>query len=169
MAAFPAIFSIYYLKSKYILWFAIMITVHNVYWMISFFAYQNYFSSMILIPVLIVSLPLNVMIFVLYKKIRNPVNLGEEGDVILTDIQPNYNSNQVININNDVYEWLNDIGLSRYHDLFIQNGIEDVQTILTLTKDDLDRIGVKLGHRNKIMGKIQNNDDNNRGGVTNFY
>ena len=68
----------------------------------------------------------------------------------------NYHSNVSV-MNEDIYEWLNQIGLPQYYNLFIKHGIEDIDTIKTLTKQDLINIDIKkLGHRNKIMSNIQN-------------
>ena len=152
LAAIPGSISIYFVKEKYILWFAIMVTIHNGYWIMSFGAWDDENVSTMSIPVLIVSIPLNVMLFVIYKKLKT-IHLDGEDDMMMREYKPNYNSN-----NNEVDQWLNDIGLGQYRNTFVDNGIDDESTIMTLSKEDLAGIGVKLGHRNKIMKKIRKQD-----------
>merc|ERR1712048_212410 len=56
-----------------------------------------------------------------------------------------------------VSKWMTeDVKLPQYIDVFFENGLEDIEVILTLTNDDLKDIGVKiLGHRKKIMLHIK--------------
>ncbi len=45
--------------------------------------------------------------------------------------------------------------VDEYYELFIQNGIDHIDVIKTITIDDLKAIGVnKLGHRNRMMAQI---------------
>ena len=72
-----------------------------------------------------------------------------------------------IGINQAVNGWLNEIGLSEYYGLFINSGCDDMETILSLTDDDLKELGIhKLGHRKKIMNHI--GKQTNSGKATNF-
>ena len=57
-----------------------------------------------------------------------------------------------------VTNWLkNDVKLPQYLDLFFENGLEDMEVIMTLNEKDLMDVGIKkIGHRKKIMMKIAN-------------
>ena len=52
-----------------------------------------------------------------------------------------------------IAEWLTKIGLERYTPAFIDNDI-DVEVLRYLTDADLERIGVSLGHRRKLLAAI---------------
>ena len=52
-----------------------------------------------------------------------------------------------------IVEWLAKIGLERYTSAFIDNDI-DVEVLRYLTDADLERIGVSLGHRRKLLAAI---------------
>src|ERR1700746_3280162 len=52
-----------------------------------------------------------------------------------------------------IAEWLAKIGLERYAPIFIDNDI-DVEVLRYLTDADLERIGVSLGHRRKLLAAI---------------
>ena len=52
-----------------------------------------------------------------------------------------------------IAEWLAKIGLERYVPAFADNDI-DVSVIPHLTDADLEKIGVSLGHRRKILTAI---------------
>lgn len=136
-----------------------MITIHNMYWIISYCAY--YWSDswtdhlLISIPVLMAGIP------VLYQRMKQRALTmnGREGEFIPREHHQNYNAADM-RVDNVVYKWLDNIGLSQHYNLFMRNGIEDMETIMTLSKEDLSSIGVdKLGHRNKIMGRIRNDND----------
>ena len=47
-------------------------------------------------------------------------------------------------------EWLNGLGLGRYTQVFIENGIE-LDVLPDLSDQDLERMGVLLGHRRKLL------------------
>ena len=51
--------------------------------------------------------------------------------------------------------WLNhDLGLGQYYDIFIQNDIEDIDTISSCTMNELYDLGIKsFGHRKKILNE----------------
>lgn len=55
----------------------------------------------------------------------------------------------------EVTGFLDSINLSKYKDRFIENGIEDEETILELNDSHLDAIGVPLGHKLKILKRIK--------------
>jgi hypothetical protein len=52
-----------------------------------------------------------------------------------------------------IAEWLAQIGLERYAQAFIDNDI-DFSVLRYLTDADLERIGVSLGHRRKLLAAI---------------
>ena len=52
-----------------------------------------------------------------------------------------------------IAEWLEKLGMSEYAGLFAENGI-DVSVLRYLTDQDLENIGVLLGHRRKMLAAI---------------
>src|SRR6516162_11341196 len=52
-----------------------------------------------------------------------------------------------------IAEWLAKIGLERYTPAFVDNDI-DVEVLRYLTDADLEKIGVSLGHRRKLLAAI---------------
>jgi hypothetical protein len=54
-----------------------------------------------------------------------------------------------------ITEWLAELGLSRYVQLFDENGI-DFSVLPHLTDQDLEKLGVPLGHRRKLLHSIAN-------------
>ena len=55
----------------------------------------------------------------------------------------------------DVAQWLNAIGLGQYEALFREHEI-DADVLPELTEADLEKIGVPLGHRKRLMRAIGN-------------
>ncbi len=55
----------------------------------------------------------------------------------------------------EVDSFLNSIALTKYKDRFIENGIEDEETILELNDDHMDALSVPLGHKLKILKRIK--------------
>ena len=55
----------------------------------------------------------------------------------------------------EVDQFLNSIGLSKYKDRFVENGIEDEETVLELHDEHLDALSVPLGHKLKILKRIK--------------
>jgi hypothetical protein len=55
----------------------------------------------------------------------------------------------------EVEEFLNEINLGKYKDLFVQNGIENLDIILELQEIHLEELKVPLGHKLKIAKKIK--------------
>jgi class 3 adenylate cyclase/tetratricopeptide (TPR) repeat protein len=49
--------------------------------------------------------------------------------------------------------WLQSIGLERYAPVFVENGI-DLDSLILLTEIDLEKLGVLLGHRRKLLKAI---------------
>ena len=43
----------------------------------------------------------------------------------------------------DIWQWLEDLGLGKYGDVFVENGI-DVDVLSDLANDDLKDIGINL-------------------------
>jgi hypothetical protein len=54
-----------------------------------------------------------------------------------------------------VEDFLTHISLSKYKDTFLDNGVEDLETILELNESHLEQMGVPLGHKLKIMKRIK--------------
>src|ERR1700752_2283121 len=52
-----------------------------------------------------------------------------------------------------VPDWLKSLGLERYGQLFAENYIDD-SVLRDLTDSDLEKIGVPLGHRKKLLRAI---------------
>jgi class 3 adenylate cyclase len=57
----------------------------------------------------------------------------------------------------DVEDWLKKLGLSEYCQLFAKNGI-DYSVLPDLTDQDLEKLGVLLGHRRKMLRAIASPD-----------
>ena len=55
----------------------------------------------------------------------------------------------------EISDWLAKLGLERYAQLFADNGI-DLSVLSDLTDQDLERLGVLLGHRRRILREIAN-------------
>jgi class 3 adenylate cyclase len=53
----------------------------------------------------------------------------------------------------EIAEWLEKLGMSEYAQRFAENGI-DVSVLRYLTDQDLEKIGVLLGHRRKMLAAI---------------
>ena len=53
----------------------------------------------------------------------------------------------------EIAQWLEKLGMSEYAGLFAENGI-DVSVLRYLTDQDLEKIGVLLGHRRKMLAAI---------------
>jgi class 3 adenylate cyclase/predicted ATPase len=51
-------------------------------------------------------------------------------------------------------QWLGSLGLSKYEQLFAEHGI-DVSVLQYLTDQDLEKIGVLLGHRRKLLAAVR--------------
>lgn len=51
--------------------------------------------------------------------------------------------------------FLAELGLSRYLSQFLQSGVEDLETAFELTETDLERMGIALGHRIKILKRLR--------------
>jgi hypothetical protein len=56
-----------------------------------------------------------------------------------------------------ITDWLNTLGLSEYAQRFADNGI-DLSVLPDLTDQDLEKLGVLLGHRRKMLRAIANLD-----------
>src|SRR5262245_51685658 len=52
-----------------------------------------------------------------------------------------------------VADWLKELGLEQYAGSFAENGI-DASVLRYLTDQDLEKIGVLLGHRRKILAAV---------------
>ena len=55
----------------------------------------------------------------------------------------------------DLGEWLRSIGLGQYDKAFRENGI-DADILPDLTEADLEKLGILLGHRKRLLKSIAN-------------
>lgn len=55
----------------------------------------------------------------------------------------------------EIDEFLTSINLNKYKDRFLENGIEDEETVLELNDAHLDAIGIPLGYKLKILKRIK--------------
>jgi hypothetical protein len=53
----------------------------------------------------------------------------------------------------DISDWLRSLGLERYERAFLENAV-DGEVLAALTEGDLERLGVLLGHRKKMLASI---------------
>ena len=53
----------------------------------------------------------------------------------------------------DLGEWLRGLGLGQYEPVFYENGVDD-QVLPDLTEADLEKFGVLLGHRKRLLKAI---------------
>jgi class 3 adenylate cyclase len=51
----------------------------------------------------------------------------------------------------NVTGWLRDLGLSQYEAAFRDNAVDDTDILRELTDADLEKLGVRLGHRKRIL------------------
>lgn len=74
-----------------------------------------------------------------------------------TNIESNFN--KALDDQNDEYRevsnFLGSIKMEKYKEVFIDNGIEDQETILELNESHLEQMNLPLGHKLKIMKKIK--------------
>ena len=57
----------------------------------------------------------------------------------------------------DLAEWLGRHGLDQYAQTFAENNIE-YSVLPDLTEDDLEKLGVSLGHRKKLLRAIERSE-----------
>jgi len=55
----------------------------------------------------------------------------------------------------EVSDFLGSIKLDKYFDKMVDNGIEDLETILELQDQHIEQIGIPLGHKLKIVKRIK--------------
>ena len=53
----------------------------------------------------------------------------------------------------DIGAWLRSVGLQQYEPVFRENAV-DVETLPELTEADLEKLGVLLGHRKRILRAV---------------
>jgi hypothetical protein len=58
-----------------------------------------------------------------------------------------------------IADWLKKLGLSEYTERFVENGIE-IDVLSELTDQDLEKLGVLLGHRRRMLRAIRDLGDN---------
>jgi hypothetical protein len=60
-----------------------------------------------------------------------------------------------------ILDWLKELDLEQYADRFVENGI-DTSILRDLTDQDLEKLGVLLGHRRKILRAIAENAEQSK-------
>lgn len=55
----------------------------------------------------------------------------------------------------EVLEFLKNCGLEKYHKMFVENGIEEIEILMELTESHMANMNIPLGHRLKILKKIK--------------
>jgi SAM domain (Sterile alpha motif) len=55
----------------------------------------------------------------------------------------------------EVLDFLANCGMEKYHKVFLDNGIEEIEILLELTEAHLTNMNIPLGHRLKILKKIK--------------
>ena len=73
-----------------------------------------------------------------------------------TDIRPAINSareHATLSINDQIATWLDELGLAQYATMFAENAI-DLDVLPDVTEADLEKLGVALGHRKRILRAI---------------
>ena len=55
----------------------------------------------------------------------------------------------------EVNSFLRTISLEKYVSKFVDNGVEDLETILELQDQHIEQMGIPLGHKLKIMKRIK--------------
>lgn len=58
-------------------------------------------------------------------------------------------------LNQEVWNFLDGLKLSKYYQLFSDNAVDDMQTVLELNDEYLSELGLPLGHKLKILKKIK--------------
>ena len=61
---------------------------------------------------------------------------------------------QEVETKGQVREFLNSIKLGKYFDKFIENGVDDLETILDLNANNISELGIPMGHRLKMLKNI---------------
>lgn len=52
-------------------------------------------------------------------------------------------------------EFLAAIKLDKYQEKFMENGVEDLETILELNDEHIELMGIPMGHKLKVMKRIK--------------
>ena len=58
-----------------------------------------------------------------------------------------------MSISDQIATWLEELGLAQYASVFAANSV-DIDTLPDLTETDLEKLGVALGHRKRILRAI---------------
>ena len=91
-------------------------------------------------------------VFNQFQALKNQINKIEK-DVhhIKQQLITKHNTND-----DEIILFLKEIELNEYYDVFTNNGIDTINDLKGLTKDDLIRIGIhKIGHRNRILNALK--------------
>lgn len=97
------------------------------------------------------------------SSIRAPSNSSQKRSQLPNTIQQNINKSlikaptetQPSSSYKELSEFLDSIGLQKYYQTFLDNGVEDLEIILELDDKHLEQMKVPLGHKLKIMKRIK--------------
>src|SRR5262249_15606764 len=64
-----------------------------------------------------------------------------------------YGARATVSVDDHIATWLDEIGLGQYATVFAENAI-DLEVLPDVTETDLERLGVALGHRKRILRAI---------------
>ena len=56
---------------------------------------------------------------------------------------------------NDIKDFLESIKLGKYYEKLLMNGIDDIETMLELEESHIEKMGIPLGHKLKMVKKIK--------------
>ena len=54
----------------------------------------------------------------------------------------------------DFKKWFEELGLMQYYNKFIEEGFDDLEVVAVITECDLEELGVRRGHRRKILNRF---------------
>ena len=88
---------------------------------------------------------------------------------IKQDINKGQNVTKELSKKEQLKMWMHKIELLEYYDIFIKNGVEDLEVVKLLNMDTLNHMNInKIGHKIKLLAEIQklkqsssNNDNQN--------
>merc|ERR1712130_651033 len=82
--------------------------------------------------------------------------MGKQDIVALKKSNKSNNDKKVLSEREKLKEWITTkVGLPEYFDIFIENGVEDLETAKLMTMEDLQIMNIKkIGHKKKIMQRV---------------
>jgi hypothetical protein len=87
------------------------------------------------------------------KPPKPPGNLANPANNLMKALKDQNEASSQGHTEVDVF--LESAGLPRYRDTFLDNGVEDLETILELDDKHLEQMGVPMGHKLKLVKRIK--------------